>query len=527
MLADKTKFKPLAEDPTIKREEKLIRCLLKLLNEKKITQEFYKDVRPNGSQPARLYGLAKVHKNNHPLRPICSSVNSFNYKLSSELAKILSPYATNQYTIRNTFTFVDELQGMNSTSCHIASFDVSSLFTSIPLDTTITIALDYLYENATIINGSSRNEFKSLLEMATKETNFIFNGKCYDQIDGVAMGSPLAPVLANIFMRNFEEKAFENCPIDIVKPSFYRRYVDDSFLLFKDQAHVTPFFNYLNTRHKNIVFTKEEELTSTESFPFLDAKIVKEDGKFLTSTYYKPTHTGVYTNWYSFTPRKYKINLIKNLLNRAWKICSNERLFLSDWEIIKKTLVKNKYPEKLLVAMCKNFVQKMKSSDENESVSTVAKKEVKLYLPFHGKSSDVLHKQLTSLLADTYPQVDLKIIFRTTFRLSNLFTFKDKIPLRLRSFVVYGVHCTDCESYYIGKTKRHIATRYKEHRNVERPTAVTRHLLSTGHDVSLADMKVYEKGKTDEELYIKESLIIRDLKPDLNKTVSSYPLELF
>ena len=79
----------------------------------------------------------------------------------------------------------------------------------------------------------------------------------------------------------------------------------------------------------------------------------------------------------------------------------------------------------------------------------------------------------------------------------------------------------------MGKTKRHVATRYREHCNPERPTAVTRHILDTEHDVSLEDMKVLENGKTDEELYIKESLIIRELKPDLNENVSSYPLELF
>ena len=51
--------------------------------------------------------------------------------------------------------------------------------------------------------------------------------------------------------------------------------------------------------------------------------------------------------------------------------------------------------------------------------------------------------------------------------------------------------------------------------------------LRTGHDVSLENMKVYDKGKTDLELYIKESLVIRELKSDLNEHVSSYPLELF
>ena len=70
-------------------------------------------------------------------------------------------------------------------------------------------------------------------------------------------------------------------------------------------SHVNPFFDFLNSVHPNITFTKEEE--SGESFPSLDIKIQKENSRFSTSTYYKPTHTGVYTNWYSFTPRNIRL----------------------------------------------------------------------------------------------------------------------------------------------------------------------------------------------------------------------------
>lgn len=87
----------------------------------------------------------------------------------------------------------------------MCSFDVASLFTCVLLNETI-VALDYTFGDTDKINGLSRSQFKKLLEMATKETNFIFNDKIYDQIDGVAMGSPLASVLANIFMRHLEEK---------------------------------------------------------------------------------------------------------------------------------------------------------------------------------------------------------------------------------------------------------------------------------------------------------------------------------
>ena len=202
--------------------------------------------------------------------------------------------------------------------------------------------------------------------MATKEANFLFNGKCCDQIDGVAMGSPLAPILANIFMRYFEENAFQS--YHGCSPILYRRYVDDIFLIFKSKSEVQSFYDHLNSFHPNIKFAKEEEVPENDFFSFLDVKVTKHGSSFSTSTFYKATHTGVYTNWYSFTPRKFKVNLVKCLLSRAWKICSSKTLFQQDWQVIKLNLIKNQYPEKLLDAIAKNFIEKAESTPPKEAV---------------------------------------------------------------------------------------------------------------------------------------------------------------
>ena len=438
--------------------------LRSLKKDNSITDTFYNKVRPCGSQPSCLYGLPKVHKVNHPLRPICSSVNSHNYKLASELASILSPYATSCYTVRDTFSFVKEINDLTYDQCHICSFDVTSLFTMIPLNETIDIALNYAFQDNDKVSGLSRSQLKKLLEMPTKETNFLFNGKIYDQIDGVAMGSPLALTLANIFMRHFEEKAFEKYTGP--KPLFYRRFVDDSFVLFKDRTESRPFFEYLNGLHPNIAFTMEDETPENGYFPFLDVKISRNGSKFETRTFYKPTFTGLYTNWYSFTPRRYKLNLVKCLFSRAWNICSNKLLFEEDCQFIVENLVKNQFPEELVKAVLRNFVAKMENVEtSNEPITTVEKKEIILVLPFHGTNlSNRLGKNLKSLFSNAYPQVVLKIIFRTTFRVTNLFKIKDIIPKRLHSNVVYRVDCTNCDSKYIGKTKRHFETRFKVER---------------------------------------------------------------
>jgi hypothetical protein len=80
----------------------------------------------------------------------------------------------------------------------MASFDVTSLFTNIPLDETIEIIADRLFSNA-IRFHLTRSEFKQLLNCAVKNCHFLFNGSLYQQVDGVAMGSPLGPLFANIF----------------------------------------------------------------------------------------------------------------------------------------------------------------------------------------------------------------------------------------------------------------------------------------------------------------------------------------
>ena len=77
------------------------------------------------------------------------------------------------------------------------------------------------------------------------------------------------------------------------------------------------------------------------------------------------------------------------------------------------------------------------------------------------------------------------------------------------------------------KTKRHVETRFKEHRDPRKQSAVLEHLRATGHDVSLDNLKIYANEQFDKELLIKESLIIKNLRPDMNENVASYPLELF
>ena len=163
----------------------------------------------------------------------------------------------------------------------------------------------------------------------------------YRQTDGIAMGSPLGPVLANIFVGYNENKLFDFS----VKPQFYKRYVDDTFAIFENEAECDEFFKIQNSLNPALKFTNEKE--KSESLAFLDVKIQKSDSKFLTSVYRKPSFTGQYIRWDSFRPSKRKKNLIGTLVHKALRICSKS-LLQQELENIRVILRDNGYPESII-----------------------------------------------------------------------------------------------------------------------------------------------------------------------------------
>ena len=209
MISDIPKFEKLNEDSTLKREASLQRFLRKL-KQKNVFNEMYDKLYSSGSAPARIYGTPKMYKfspsDTFPkLRPIVSSIGTFNYDLNRFLCDLLSPIVPDDYSCKDTFSFVSHIKNANLSSKFLVSYNVTSLFTNIPLQVTIDIAINLLLNHNPNLN-ITKKELKKIFLYATSQTHFLFNGQCYNQIDGVAMGSPLAPVLANIFMGFSESK---------------------------------------------------------------------------------------------------------------------------------------------------------------------------------------------------------------------------------------------------------------------------------------------------------------------------------
>ena len=245
--------------------EKQITNLLKQLNDSQVISDTeYKKLKPRGSRFGILNGLCKIHKSlieNCPaFRPILSAIKTPSYNIAKYLVPILEPITNNKFTIKNSFEFAKEVIEQDS-GLYMASLDVESLFTNIPLEETINISCASLFSNEAKINNFNRNDFEKLFRMALQNNFLNFDSKIYKQTDGVAMGSPLYPSLANAFLCFHEQIWLNDCPEDF-KPVYYRRYVDDIFALFRSPDHLEKFTNYLNSKHKDINLPMRKKVTT-------------------------------------------------------------------------------------------------------------------------------------------------------------------------------------------------------------------------------------------------------------------------
>ena len=186
-----------------------------------------------------------------------------------------------------------------------------------------------------------KRHFKQLLTLTLESSCFVFNNVYYKQIDGVAMGSPLGPTFANLFLVYFENMWLDKCPLQF-KPKYYRRYVDDIFLMFENQDHVKKCLKYMNSRHQNIKFTFEEE--HNNKIAFLDISITRVGNKLQASLFRKKTFSGVYLNFNSHLPSEYKKGLLHTLLYRAYNICSSYINLHQEIVYLKSVWQKNSFP---------------------------------------------------------------------------------------------------------------------------------------------------------------------------------------
>ena len=205
-----------------------------LLKPETISENIYKSLKPRRSTCAILYGFCKLHRqladNCPPFIPIMPAVKTSTYNLPKFLVSLLESITANMYTVKGCIEFAKEIADQDP-RFFMASLDVKSLFTNIPLEETINVCCDYLFSNNAKVNNINRIDFEKLLTAALQNNFLNFEEKIYEKIDGVTMGSSLDPTLANAFLCFHKQIWLNECSAEF-KPVYYRRYVDDNLFCF-------------------------------------------------------------------------------------------------------------------------------------------------------------------------------------------------------------------------------------------------------------------------------------------------------
>ena len=407
----------------------------------------------------------------------------------------------------------------------MASLDVESLFTNVPVDITIQMILDKVYrDNSTPSMSIPESSLKSLLELCTKQAPFrSHHGHMFVQEDGVAMGSPLGPLFANFYMGTIEERVFDRHRI----PFTYCRYIDDTFVCVKDEDELKDLCEtFMEESGLNFTY----ELNNENKLPFLDVHVTQEERKFHTEVYTKPTDLGLCLNGNSECPKRYKKNVVNAYVRRALTHCSDWKATHKELDRIMQVLVNNGYSNKEIQHTIRKTVDKWYNNREPHQEDKDTPPLIKLY--YRGFMNnryqeeekalqDIIQRNVSPTNSDQ--KIKLTIYYKNK-KSSQLLMKNNPAPpenhLR-KTNVVYRYKCPiggGCPHSYIGLTTTRLSKRISNHLQ---GGAIYDHVFNdhgfkpTRDDV-LQGFEVLDSTKDPIRLKYLEALYIQQEKPSLN-----------
>ena len=152
------------------------------------------------------------------------------------------------------------------------------------------------------------------------------------------MGSPIRPLLANVFISSLEEKL----ELESKLPDYYCRYVDDTLSIMPNITTATDFLNTLNHAHPSVSFTMEIEKDGM--LPFLGTQLLNQAPQIETKVYVKPTNTGLLVHYQSHVDNRYKQSSLTTMLDRAYHLSSSWPYFSEECERLKSLFSYLDYP---------------------------------------------------------------------------------------------------------------------------------------------------------------------------------------
>ena len=511
MLADNSTYRQIKKDPTKKLEREHRERIKQLRDKGEIDYALYQRLNVSNPRPPYAKATVKVHKDPVKIRLLVCSRDMLYYGTAQYITKLITPLASNSNSfVRDSTDFCEKIKAVQNPG-KLISYDVVDLFTNVPLDLALDIIRDRISEHHQNMDTKlSEDSIMDLLLACTKATYFTWGDRIYEQIHGLPMGSPLSPIITELFMMEMEEKALVTAPC---KPLCWLRKVDDIFTILRPEDDENLLLDHLNQQHARLQFTMEKE--HNNSLPFLDVYITREADQLHTSVYRKPSHTDQYINWKSCHPRTTKEGIIATLTKRAKNVCSGSSL-QSELDHLRNTFIDdNDYPAETVNCVINKTLLRC---DSKIAPPPRSPSPIFITLPFIGKPSLIIRRMLRDLAA-------AEVVFVTNPPLKNYLKATGKqnpsVPAEPKG-TVYKIDCS-CKNSYIGETGRPLDVRVKEHRastmKSDQRSAISEHLSNNpDHTIEWNNVqKLSVNNQDNEKRKILEAIYIKRLKPQLNR----------
>lgn len=426
---------------------------------------------PQEPRPRYFYMLPKIHKAPEswtipgkmpPGRPIVSDCNSVSKNVAGYVDSFLKPYAVQHPSyIKDTYDFVDKISKLFiPDDCFLATLDVESMYTNIDHELGIQSVKDVFPH----LNPPF-DSIIELLELTLKSNDFVFDGKCYLQVRGTAMGVDYAPHYSDIFMAKFEKDALDKCPF---KPHTYFRFLDDVFIVWQHgHSKFQEFLSILNTHSPPIRFKAEVHESSVD---YLDTTVFKDptnNHQLWTKVFFKPTDTHQLLHKQSFHPKHTFKGILKSQITRFFRICSREIDFERAWCILSQSLRHRKYSRRWLRSIKSDTFKQLKLKQHRQQPTNP------------GRSSSgckpCLHPRCET--CNIVPEICSNFI---STRTKNTYSISGNFDCS-SSNLVYVMQCVYCNMQYVGETGQTLRIRMNRHKYAietgEKTSSLLNHLL--------------------------------------------------
>lgn len=394
---------------------------------------------------SKFYGLPKTHKPDFSLRPITCTINSLGYDLATFLSEYLKYFdEQNSIHISDSLQLKQFLDNFTLPEDHIlVSFDVISMFTNIPVKTALLAVKRRMLKagcNHKVINLV----YRSLEFVLTSCAIFSADGRLYKQIGGLAMGSPLSPILSRFVMSDLVKERVTSLPQ--LNVGFFKIYVDDSLVSVHREC-IDSLLLSLNSYHSSIQFTYETDIPSPNfgdkySINFLDMTIFRSlhHNKLSTCWYKKPYSSGRLLNYFSNHSKGTINGVATNFVNKVFNL-SNYEYRMDNIHTIFNILSLNSYPTYYITKLVLSILKGEK----------LVRDKPQQYVPI--TYSKILFDNIKTIVKEFCPNISLcgkPDNSNLGYHFSRL---KDQEDQTSKQNCVVGLTCKKCHRLFITHTK--------------------------------------------------------------------------